>query len=105
MPLPSVKTYGALQCHAKTKSTENQCLNPAAYGMKVCRYHGARRQGTISKGEAHPAYIHGQETLAAKAKRSAGAAELRRLEGLMHDLGMTTSKRMPGRKPKLTSPL
>lgn len=101
MPLPSVKTYGALQCHAKAKSTGNQCLNPAAYGMKVCRYHGARRQKTVLRGKGHPAYKHGQETLTAKAQRSAGAAELRRIEELMHRYHLVPSKtkRSPGRKP------
>ena len=99
MPLPSVLTHGALQCHAKCKATQNQCRNPAAFGMMVCRYHGARRQNTILRGKDHPNYQHGQETLEAKAKRSAGLARLQELEQLMHQLGMTTEKRTPGRKP------
>ena len=98
MSLPSVKR-GALRCKAKCKRTGIQCQNPAAFGMKVCRVHGARRPHTILKGIDHPNYKHGHETLAAKAERSAGQAELRRLEELMYDLGMTTAKRTPGRKP------
>jgi hypothetical protein len=66
--------------------------------MRVCRYHGARK--TVLKGEAHPNYKHGEQTLAAKAERSAGLAELRMLEGMMHDLKMTTARRTVGRKPK-----
>jgi hypothetical protein len=100
MPLPSVTTHGALRCHAKSKSTGQQCQNPSAFGMKVCRLHGARKPNTILKGAAHPAFKHGEETLAAKTALSAGLAELRRLEGLMHQLGMTTARRTPGRKPK-----
>lgn len=98
MPLPSLN-HGALQCKAKAKHSGCRCKNPAAFGMKVCRVHGARRPHTIMKGEAHPNYKHGLETLAAKAERSAGLVELRRLEGLMHDLGMATAHRIPGRKP------
>jgi len=68
--------------------------------MAVCRYHGARRADTIRKGQSHPAYRHGGETRQAKAKRRAGAGRLRLLEELMHQLGMTTAKRTPGRKPE-----
>jgi hypothetical protein len=99
MPLPSVLKHGALRCHAKSKSTQAQCGNPAAFGMSVCRYHGARK--TVLNGKAHPNYRHGEQTLAAKAARSAGLAELRMLEGMMHDLKMTSAKRMVGRKPKI----
>ena len=100
MPLPSVKIHGALQCHAKCKATQNQCRNPAAYGMRVCRYHGARRRETIKLGKDHPNYRHGQETLQMKTERSAGLARIRALEDLMHKYKMTSAKRTPGRKPK-----
>ena len=101
MPLPSVNNHGALQCKAKAKTSGVQCRNPAAYGMKVCRMHGARKPQTILKGKAHPSFKHGLETLAAKQARSEGLAEIRRLADMLHDLGMTTADRMPGRKPKL----
>lgn len=68
--------------------------------MTICRYHGARRPNTILKGEAHPGYKSGHETLAAKAARAAEAAEMRELEKMMHLLNMTTAKKTPGRKPK-----
>ena len=99
MPLPSVLKHGAKQCHATAKHSRCQCLNPAAYGMNVCRFHGARRKETILKGEAHPLYKHGQETLQMKTERSAGLARIRALEGLMHKYKMTSAKRTPGRKP------
>lgn len=102
MPLDSVKKHGALQCKATAKHSGRQCRNPAAFGMRVCRMHGARRKETILREEAHPNYKHGNETLVAKAERSAGAAELRRLEGLMHVLNMAppTTKKTSGRKPR-----
>ncbi len=99
MPLPSVNNHGALQCKAKAKGSGVQCQNPAAYGMRVCRMHGARKAYTVLKGMAHPNYKNGLETQKSKESRSEGHAELRRLESMMHDLGMTTAKRMPGRKP------
>ena len=99
MPLPSLLAHGALQCKAKTKHSGSKCQNPAAFGMKVCRMHGARRPHTILKGGKHPNYQHGQETLEAKAARSEKLGELRYIESLMHILQMTKAKRTPGRKP------
>ena len=65
MPLPSLKT--ARRCRAKAKHSGERCNNPAAYGMGVCRMHGARTAETIRSGEAHPNYQHGQSTKAARA--------------------------------------
>jgi len=101
MPLPSVKIHGAPICHAKCKATQTQCRNPAAYGMKVCRYHGARRPETIKRGKDHPNYQHGQETLQAKATRSAGLARLQELEAIGRAIGMITGPRTRGPKAKL----
>jgi hypothetical protein len=99
MPLPCILKKTAAQCHAKCKATQQQCRNPAAFGMAVCRYHGARRPNTILKGEAHPAYKHGRETKSMKASRSAGVARLRELEDLLHKWGMIEGGKTPGRKP------
>ena len=101
MPLPSVKIHGALQCSAKCKATLTQCRNPAAFGMKVCRYHGARRQNTILRGKSHPNYQHGQETLEAKATRSAGMARLQELEAIGRAIGMIVGPRTRGPKVRL----
>ncbi len=100
MPLPCVVKRTAIQCQAKCKATQNRCRNPAAFGMAVCRYHGARRPSTILRGEAHPNYRHGDETLEAKAERSASSARLRKLEAMMYILKMTDAPRWRGRKPK-----
>ena len=99
MPLPCVISKSARQCHAKAKGTGEQCRNPAAYGMPVCRFHGARRPGTIKRGKDHPQYKTGKETLAAKAERSAKLTELRELETLSFELGLATGPRWRGRKP------
>ena len=66
----------------------------------VCRMHGARRPGTIRRGEDHPAYQHGKETLEAKVERSRRLTELRELEELSFALGLVTGPRWRGRKPK-----
>ena len=100
MPLPSVAKYGALQCKAKSKHSGVQCKNPAAYGMPVCRFHGARRPGTIKRGAAHPNYRHGGETKTAKKERSQRLTELRELEGAMALVGVLEGPRWRGRKPK-----
>ena len=100
MPLPNITSGKTQQCHAKTKAGL-QCRNPAAYSMPVCRFHGARRAGTIRRGSDHPQWKHGQETLEAKAERSAGMARLQELEELMHRLGMITGYKTRGPKVRL----
>ncbi len=102
MPLPSVRSGAALQCRAKAKGTGLQCFNPAAtkWSSPVCRVHGARKPETIKRGKDHPAYRHGDQTLEAKALRSARLAELRDLEASMVLLGVLEGARWRGRKPK-----
>lgn len=74
MPLPSVKLYGATQCAAQAKRSRSRCQNPAAYGMPVCRYHGARKSETIRYGQEHPNYKSGRFTAEAK-REYQGAVE------------------------------
>ena len=100
MPLPSVAVWSAPRCIAKAKRSQEQCKNPAAFKCKTCRVHGARRPGTIKNGADHPQYRHGQETLEAKANRSAKLTELRGLEATMALLGALDGPRWRGRKPK-----
>jgi hypothetical protein len=104
MPLPNISTGKALQCHAKAKHSGLRCKNPAvvSYGSKicrVCRVHGARRPGTIKRGEAHPNFKTGTETLEAKAQRSERLAQLRDIEATMVQLGALVGPRWRGRKP------
>lgn len=102
MPLPSIVSGKTKRCKAKCKARGDQCRNPAAYGMAVCRYHGARKPETIMQGANHPRYKHGQETITAKAKRSKRLVELRELEALSFAFGLVTAPRWRGRKPRTT---
>ena len=74
-------------------------MNPAAFGMKICRYHGARRPDTVKQGADHPRYRHGQETYEAKTKRSLVLRELHDLEALSFAYGLAKGPRWRGRKP------
>lgn len=100
MPLPSVVHHHAVQCHATSKRSGQRCLNPAAYGMPVCRFHGARKRGTILRGEGHPNYLHGEQTLEAKAATSIALAEMWKMELLLRNLGLVRGPSRRGRRPK-----
>jgi hypothetical protein len=100
MPLPNITSGKTQRCAAKCKARGDRCRNPAAFGMAVCRYHGARSSETVRRGANHPQYRHGGETLEAKAERSRGLAELRDLECLMLALGVMDGSRWGGRHPK-----
>ena len=97
MPLPSMKF--TRRCRAKSKSTGNQCHNPAAFGTGVCRVHGARRPESIRRGSAHPNYQHGERTQAAELAASQSSARLRDVETLARAFGLLTGPRTRGRKP------
>lgn len=107
MPLPSMRLFGAKQCTALTKRTKQPCKNPAAYGCRTCRMHGARKPETIKQGKDHANFVHGRRTLEAQQEQSAFCRRLQQLEDAMHILGVTTAKRSRGRKAngyrKLTS--
>ena len=99
MPLPSVVQHSAMQCTAHAKSTQHRCLNPAAFGCRTCRLHGARKRSSIKAGGDHPNYLNGTETLKAKRQRSVKLAELRVVENDLLDRGLIKGKRTVGRKP------
>ena len=98
MTLPCMRLHGAKSCTAKSKRTGLSCNNPAAYGCRTCRMHGARKAESIKRGEQHPNYVHGRRTLEAELEQSATSRRLQQLEDAMHVLGMTTAKRSRGRK-------
>jgi len=98
MPLPNITSGETLRCSATCKGRGDRCRNPAAYGMPVCRYHGARKPETVRRGASHPQYRHGQETREAKAGRSKKLAELRDLEALSFTLGLAAGPRWRGRQ-------
>ena len=92
LPLPNIK----VQCSANNRTTGQRCKNPAAYGCKTCRYHGARKN--VRKGEDHANYKHGQRTDAAIDSYRKKMAELDRLEQLGRAAGVITGERRRGRK-------
>lgn len=69
MPLKSVLN-GAKLCQVLTKRTKQPCKNPAAYGSKSCRMHGAHKSRKVLRGVDHPQYRNGEETLEARAERN-----------------------------------
>ena len=99
MPLPSISQYRAKQCTAEAKSTKHRCLNPAAFGCRTCRLHGARKRSSIKAGMDHPNYRTGTETLEAKQKRSVKLAELRMIENELYSRGLIRGNKTSGRKP------
>jgi len=107
MPLPSITKHRAKQCTAKSKRTGLPCNNPAAYGCRTCRVHGARKAESIKRGKDHVNFVHGRLTLEAGKEQSAASRRLQQLEDAMNLLKMTTAKRSRGRKAngytKLTS--
>ncbi len=100
MPLPNIISGKTLRCTAKSKCTKERCKNPAAWGCKTCRYHGARKPETVRRGANHPQYKHGFETLEAKAEHSRRLAELRALEALSFSFGFAEGHKWRGRKPR-----
>ena len=95
MPLHHVKNF----CTATCRATGERCKNPAAFGMNVCRYHGARKPETIRRDVKHPAYLHGNCTQNTRRAYSEASARIRDLDALARLLGMISGPRMRGRKP------
>ena len=96
--LPSVKLYGARRCQAKSRRSGEQCKNPAAYGQRACRFHGAHRSVARLTGPNNPAYKHGKETQKARSERRERVRELQQLEAAGRALGMIVGPRTRGRK-------
>ena len=94
MPLPNLN----LRCSAQARSTGNRCLNPAAFGCKTCRYHGARRRETVKVGKAHPQYKHGERTKEAIEVYRSSMLQLQDIETLAYSAGVLRGPRTIGRK-------
>ena len=78
-------------------------MNPAAFGCKTCRFHGARRPETVRRGADHPQFVHGRETLEARRRRVEAMTRIR----LLADLGVAggfLQRRIPGRRPTPSKP-
>jgi hypothetical protein len=101
MPLPSVSLFSAPQCQCLCKRTKKPCQNPAAFGMRACRMHGAHRPHTALSGDKHPNYQHGECTNEARDAYRKASAKLRNLETIGYTIGMFIGPRWPGRKPQV----
>jgi hypothetical protein len=92
------------RCTALSRRTGQQCGRPALKASKTqkCQFHGGRSPGpTTAEGKARLTAlhtVHGLETRAKRAERSASSARLSQLEDAMHVLGMTNAPRIRGRK-------
>lgn len=95
-----------LRCTAQSTRTKKQCGRPALKTSRTqkCQFHGGRSAGPkTEKGKERIAAahtLHGHETNAVRAERSAGSARLSRLEDAMYLLEMTTAPRTRGRKSR-----
>lgn len=88
MPLPSVLKHGAKLCSAKSKRTGLPCNNPAAFGCKTCRMHGARRPESIKRNKLHPNYVHGERSIEGIQRHRETMEEIKMLTKLAKQLGM-----------------
>ena len=74
------------RCKAKSRKAQRQCGKPALKNKAVCQIHGGRSTGPRTqdgKQRVRAAHLkHGQETLQAKAERSAKSAMFRYLTDL-----------------------
>jgi len=98
MPLPSV-INGAAQCTVNCKRTGIRCKNPAAFGCKSCRMHGAHKSRNTLQGANHPQYSHGEATKKARAKYSEKSSRLLYLRDIGDHIDMFTGSHTRGRKP------
>jgi len=99
MPLLNISTGRTLRCEALCKRRQARCWNPAAWGCRTCKYHGAKKTSAVIRGADHWNFKHGRETQQRRQARRDAAIRLRDLEELMHACRFTTAKRTPGRKP------
>jgi hypothetical protein len=80
------------RCKAQSSRTKLQCAKPALKGKAVCGHHGGLSTGPRSKegkDRIRAAHLkHGQETLEAKAERSAKSVMFRYLTDLGNHCNM-----------------
>lgn len=98
MPLPSILN-GAKQCEVFTKRTKQRCQNPAAYGCRACRMHGAHRSRNSPRGADHPQYRKGHETKEARIERSRKSAMFLYLRDIGDSINLFVGPKTPGRRP------
>ena len=100
MPLPCVLSGRAKQCEVRSKRSGERCKNPAAYGMRACRFHGAHKSRRILSGQDHPNFQHGEATNKARNDYSKASARLHHLFDLGKAAGLYPHKATVGRGRK-----
>jgi len=100
MPLPCVLLGRAKQCEVRSKRSGERCKNPAAYGMRACRFHGAHKSRRILRGQDHPNFQHGEATNEARNDYSKASARLHHLFDLGQAAGLYPKKSTIGRGRK-----
>ncbi len=98
MPLPSLLN-GAKQCQVMTKRTKLRCKNPAAYGCRSCRMHGAHKSRIVLSGADHPRYKNGERSKVVEAQHRRVSTALLTLRDIGDHLNMFTGSHTRGRKP------
>ena len=99
MPLPSLLN-GAKQCQVITRRTKKRCKNPAAYGCRSCRMHGAHKSRNVLQGKDHPQYKNGERTKTREAEYRRTSTMLLTLRDIGDHLDMFNGPHARGRKPK-----
>ena len=99
MPLPSVTKHNAVKCSANSKRTGLPCNNPAAYGCKTCRMHGAHKSRNVANGVNSGKYKNGHYTKEAKEESRKNLVKLRYLEDIGQQGGFMTGAKTRGPKP------
>ena len=100
-----------LRCRAQSVRSGEQCKKPAMKSSKTqkCTHHGGRSKGaTTAEGKQRiiDAHLkHGDSTRAVREEHSKASAHISMLEDCLHVLGMTTEKRLQGRKASGYRPL
>lgn len=91
MPLPNITKI----CTAKSKRTGLHCRNPAAYGCRTCKMHGAH---LIRLGKDAPNYKTGIYSESGIAEYRAAMEWLQELEQIGHQVGLLIGEKTKGRK-------
>lgn len=98
MPLPSLLN-GAKQCQVMSRRTKLRCKNPAAYGCRSCRMHGAHKSRNVLQGKDHPQYKNGERSKTREAEYRRTSTTLLTLRDIGDSIGMFSGTHTRGRKP------
>lgn len=99
MPLPSVSMHGAKLCGCRSKRTRLPCNNPAAFGTKACRMHGAHKSRNVIRGADHPRYKNGERTKLSEENYRKSSIILLTLRDIGDHINLFNGDYIRGRKP------